>query len=156
MLRGLLSVRYVYVIAVAFTLINSVVFLIAGVRRSLEGYVGLYRQGSEQQGADAKLLLLESLDSFLIALVFLIFSLGIMKIFIGYGYADEALPPWLRIKNFEELKILLWESILVTLVVMCMSAIAHRRPSLGWDVLVLPAIVLVLAVGLYLMRQKAP
>jgi uncharacterized membrane protein YqhA len=154
MLTRLLAVRWVYVIAVAFTLLNSVAFLLAGVRWSLEGYAGLYRQGGPQAVADARLALLESLDSFLVALVFLIFSLGIMKIFVGYDHSDEGLPSWLRIHDFVELKILLWESILVTLVVMCMTTVAHRRATLAWDVLVLPAIVLVLAVGLYLVRQK--
>ena len=51
-----------------------------------------------------------------------------------------------------ELKILLWETILVTLVVMAVGTVARRLPSLGWDVLVLPAVVLVMTVGLYLMR----
>jgi uncharacterized membrane protein YqhA len=125
MLTKLLGLRYLYVVAVVFTLINSLV-----------------------------LPLLESLDWFLVALVFLVFSLGIAKIFIGYDGSHDALPSWLRIHDFKELKILLWESILVTLVVWCMSAVARSRDALTWEALVLPAIVLVLAVGLYLMRGK--
>ena len=38
MLARLLGLRYAYAIAVAFTLINSVVVLLAGVRQRLEGY----------------------------------------------------------------------------------------------------------------------
>ena len=39
MLTRVLLLRYAYVIAVVFTLINSVVFLISGVHQSIEGYV---------------------------------------------------------------------------------------------------------------------
>ncbi|HYB44477.1 MAG TPA: YqhA family protein [Candidatus Methylomirabilis sp.] len=152
--KKLLAIRYVYWIAVAFTLINSVVFLLSGIRQSLEGYLGVYRYLGGEPFGNQRLPLLESLDSFLVALVFLIFSLGIMKIFIGYRGLDESLPPWLRIHDFKELKVLLWESILVTLVVMAMGTVARNINSLTWDSLVLPAIVLVLAVGLYLMRGK--
>ena len=51
-----------------------------------------------------------------------------------------------------ELKILLWETILVALVVMAVGTVARRLHSLTWDVLVLPTVVLVMAVELYLMR----
>src|SRR5262245_36358014 len=152
MLTRLLALRYLYLIAVVFTLINSILFLLAGVRQSLAGYAGIYRHVVIKEVANAKLPLLESLDMFLVALVFLIFSLGIMKIFIGYDEVDEHLPSWLRIRDFMQLKVLLWESVLVTLVVMCMSTIARNIDNLTWEVLVLPAIVLVLSVGLYLMR----
>jgi uncharacterized membrane protein YqhA len=156
MLQRLLGFRYVYVIAVVFTLINSVVFLLAGVRQSFEGWIGIYRHLTGEAITTPKLPLLESLDSFLVALVFLIFSLGIMKIFIGYEHSDAGLPSWLRIHDFKELKVLLWETILVTLVVMSMSAIARNFDALTWQVLVSPVIVLVLAVGLFLMREREP
>lgn len=154
MLTRLLGLRYLYVIAVVFTLINSAVFLLVGARHSIEGYAGLYRHLRGETVANPRLPLLESLDWFLIALVFLIFSLGIVKIFIGYDGPIDALPPWLRIHDFKALKVLLWESILVTLVVWCMSSVARGLSALTWDVLVLPAIVLVLAVGLALVRGK--
>jgi uncharacterized membrane protein YqhA len=98
--------------------------------------------------------LLESLDSFLAALVFLIFGLGIVKIFIAHDRVIEGLPSWLQIHSFRELKILLWESILITIVVMSMGTVARQLQSPTWDVLVLPAVVLVLAFGLFLMRMR--
>jgi uncharacterized membrane protein YqhA len=153
MLTQLLQLRYVYAIAVIFTLINSVLCLAAGIRESVEGYRVIFQYLSGEEIVGPKLLLLESLDSFLAALVFLIFGLGIVKIFIAPDRMIEGLPGWLQIHSFVELKILLWESILVTLVVMTMGTVARRLDSLSWDVLVLPAVVLVMAVGLYLMRS---
>ena len=154
MLLKVLSLRYVYAIAVVFTLINSAAFLLVGARYSLDGWSNLYRRFLGENVPNARLPLLESLDWFLVALVFLIFSLGIAKIFIGYGGRDEDLPEWLQIHTFKELKVLLWETILVTLVVWSISTIARRLDTLAWDVLVLPIVVFVLAVGLHLMRGK--
>jgi uncharacterized membrane protein YqhA len=124
-----------------------------GIRQSLDGYRVIFRFLGGEEIAGPKVLLLESLDSFLAGLVFLIFGLGIVKIFIAPDRMIEGLPGWLQIHSFVELKILLWESILVTLVVMTMGTVARRLDSLSWDVLVLPAVVLVMAVGLYLMRS---
>jgi uncharacterized membrane protein YqhA len=126
--------------------------LAAGVRQSIEGYGMVFRYLGGAEIPGPKMLLLESLDSFLAALVFLIFGLGILKIFIAPDQLIEGLPSWLQIKSFVELKILLWESILITIVVMAMGTVARRLGSLNWDVLVLPAVVLLMAVGLYLMR----
>jgi len=125
MLTKLLRLRYLYAIAVVFTLINSIIFLLVGARHSVDGWARLYRQLLGEEVPNPRLPLLESLDWFLIALVFLIFSLGIAKIFIGYEGSPEALPEWLRIRDFKELKVLLWETILVTMVVWCMSAVAR-------------------------------
>jgi uncharacterized membrane protein YqhA len=154
MLTRLLALRYVYVVAVGFTLINSLFFMIAGVRQSLEGYELIYRGARGEEVPNPRLPLLDSLDSFLVALVFLIFSLGIAKIFIEYDRENDGLPSWLRIQDFKQLKVLLWESVLVTLVVMCIGVIARRVERLTWEALVLPGIVLVLAIGLYLMRHQ--
>ena len=154
MLRNLLGVRHVYAVAVVFTLINSVVFLLVGARYSIEGYALLYRHVFVEETANPRMPILESLDWFLVALVFLIFSLGIAKIFIGYDGSPDALPGWLRIHDFKELKILLWETILVTLVVWSIIAVARKVDALTWESLVLPVVVLVLAVGLFLMRGK--
>lgn len=56
--------------------------------------------------------------------------------------------------NLKELKILLWESILLTLVVLCINRVYRSFETLTWEVLVLPGIVLVLSIGLYLMRAR--
>src|SRR4030095_3419963 len=143
-----LQLRYVFAIAVIFTLINSVLCLAAGIRQSLEGYRVVFRFLGGEEIAHPQVLLLESLASFLAALVFLIFGLGIWKIFVAPARDVEGLPSWLQIHSFVELKILLWETILVTLVVMTVGTVARRLHSLSWDVLVLPTVVLVMAIGL--------
>jgi len=154
MLDRLLRVRYVYLVAVAFTLVNSVVFLLRGAVRSVKGYGEFLRSWRGEDVGRPGLELLESIDSFLVALVTLIFSLGIMKIFIYPDAPEDGLPGWLKIHDFKELKILLWETILVTLVAFSMSSIMGHPEAISWNSAVVPAIILLLAVSLALMRGK--
>ena len=65
--------------------------------------------------------ILKGLDLFLVSIVFMILGLGILKIFVFSHMPFTDLPDWLNIKNFKELKILLWETILVTLVVFSLT-----------------------------------
>ena len=65
-----LQLRYVFAIALFFTLVNSVACLVAGIRQSLEGYWVILRFLGGEEIAGPKVLLLESLDSFLAVLVF--------------------------------------------------------------------------------------
>lgn len=154
MVDKILHVRYMYLVAVIFTLINSLFFMIAGVVNCIEGYRLYFNTWRGQHEGSAAIVLLEGLDAFLVSLVFLVFSLGMWKIFIRYDVSIQKLPPWLDIKSFKELKLLLWETILVSLVVFCISAVASHIDSLTWEILILPAIVLLLSIGLYLMRGK--
>jgi uncharacterized membrane protein YqhA len=125
----------------------------AGVIESVHGYWIFFQyglKGEERPGA----YLLEGLDLFLGSMIFLIFGLGILSIFIDYHKADENLPEWLRIQNFKGLKVLLWETILVTLVVFSFTNILTTKGGLKWDALILPCIILILMLGLFLMKRS--
>lgn len=153
MINKILRFRYVYLIAVVFTLFNSLFFLIAGVLESLHGYKIFFEyglKGEERPGA----YLLGGLDLFLVSMVFLIFALGILSIFINYHKADENLPDWLKITNFKGLKILLWETVLVTLVVFSFTRILTSKESLQWGALILPGVILILTLALFLMKRS--
>jgi uncharacterized membrane protein YqhA len=154
MLKNLLKIRFVFLIAVIFTLLNSIFCLAAGVISSIHGYTIFYNQGlngAERPGV----YLLEGLDLFLVSMVFLIFALGIIRIFTHYNTSeDENLPRWLRIKDFKELKILLWETILVTLVVFTFTTIISNKEVLKWDALIIPSVVLILMLSLFLMKRS--
>ena len=93
MLIKVLQLRYVLALAVLFTLINSVLCLVVGIRQTFDGYRVIFRFIGGEEVAGPKVLLLESLDSFLAALVFLIFGLGIVKIFIAPALTSRASRP---------------------------------------------------------------
>ena len=59
----------------------------------------------------------------------------------------------MRIKSLTELKLLLWEAILATLVVAAASGIIAALPHLEWKHLVLPLAILVLSVSYFLLKR---
>src|SRR3954462_3762466 len=62
--------------------------------------------------------LLKGVDLFLLAIVFFVFSLGLLLLFnYEEGELPMQLPKWLHVRNFMELKVILWEAILTTLVI---------------------------------------
>jgi uncharacterized membrane protein YqhA len=151
LLEKILKIRHIYLIAVFFTLVNSIFFLVAGAMKSTHGYQEYIKLWSGQgQGPPPGLHLAEALDSFLLALVSLIFGLGILKTFVHYQIDDSKLPPWLHIHDFKELKILLWETILVTLVVFNLNFFTE----VSWKTLIIPGVILMLSLSLYLMKRE--
>jgi uncharacterized membrane protein YqhA len=160
-MKNLLRIRYVYLIAVIFTLLNSIFFLISGVIESVHGFKIFFHKLSTGEPILIGVYFMESLDRFLIAFVFMIFGLGIWKLFfIKKGQAQD-LPDWLNIESFKELKILLWETIMVTLVVFTISIVVNttaekgaKIDSLDWHALVLPSVILILSASLYLMKKE--
>ena len=153
MLEKLLRIRYVYLIAVFFTFLNSIFFLFQGVLFALHGYEAFFDQHFRKKEVRPSIYFVESLDAFLISLVFLIFSLGIMKIFTHYHTESSNLPEWLNIKSFIELKILLWESIIITLVVFSVTTMIRDHDNITWNILISPAVLLALTLSLYLMKK---
>lgn len=153
MFNKILRIRYVFLIAVVFTLLNSFFFLIGGVLESIHGYMLFYQHGLDGESRPGTYLL-KGLDMFLVSMVFLIFALGIMRIFTHYHSSDENLPGWLRINNFKELKILLWETVIVTLVVFTLTEIVSSNKALNLDALIMPGVILILTVSLFLMKRN--
>ncbi len=104
--------------------------------------------------------LLQSVDMFLLAIVLYVFALGLVMLFhkrLG-DELREVLPPWLQITDFFQLKALLWESILTTLVVSFVAYLVRIRlggNEVGLEVLVLPASIFIISLSLYFLK-KAP
>jgi uncharacterized membrane protein YqhA len=112
---------------------------------SPSGMVGLFAVG-----------LLQSVDLFLMAVVFFVFSIGILILFNTHGESDLNLPNWLQIKNFTQLKVILWEAILTTLLVSYIGGLVYKRldgeqPTVY--TLVIPAAILLLSISLFLMKK---
>ena len=72
--------------------------------------------------------LLRSVDLFLISMVFYVLSLGMMILFT---HDDEPLPvklpQWLRIRTFIQLKVILWEAVLTTLVISFLTNLVSHK-----------------------------
>jgi uncharacterized membrane protein YqhA len=99
--------------------------------------------------------LLQSIDLFLMAIVFFVFSFGILLLFSNKEHG-MILPEWLRIKNFTQLKAILWEAILTTLVVSFIAGLVQQRldgKEPNPQHLIIPGAILLLAISLYFLKK---
>jgi uncharacterized membrane protein YqhA len=103
------------------------------------------------------LMLLEAVDSFLISFVFFVFSFGLYKIFFltGAQFSKDNLPRWLQLESIFELKALLWQSILTSLVVSFLNyaVISMSKDRLSWQFLMFPLSILIISVALYFLKM---
>ena len=152
MFKSIMNVRYVFLIAVIFTFINSIFFIVGGAVECIKGYQIFLEHGMSEEHRPG-MHLLKGLELFLVSMVFMIFAFAILKLFIAYRETDEHLPGWLKIHSFKELKLLLWETIIVTLVVFCLTKLASIE-AITWNSLILPGVILMLTGGLFLMKKS--
>lgn len=102
------------------------------------------------------LVIMEAVDSFLLSFVFFIFSFGLYKLFFIPDDASfsRKLPAWLNVHTILDLKTLLWQSILTTMVMLFLNYsvwnLSHK--TVGWDILVLPGSILLISIALYFMK----
>lgn len=106
----------------------------------------------------ATLSLLKAVDLFLLAIVLFVFSFGLMVLFNNKTEhaLPQNLPAWLKVKNFVELKVILWEAVLTTLVISYLAYLAELRveekPITFQDITV-PAAILLIAISLFFLKK---
>ena len=131
--------------------LNAVVLVLRGLVLTYEGYRNVLF------GADVErplLPALEAVDMFFMALSFLIVAIGLAQLFVGEMPLVRNLSfTWLRIESFAQLKLLLWDTFLVTLLVLFVTRLIAAH-TIGWDMLVLPGAILMLTLSSYLLKQK--
>lgn len=154
----LLKIRYVAAVVVVLAVLHALCFLVMGARTAVEAYHHVLTGGPEGAAVRPGLELLHSLDFLLVALVLIILALGVAKLFLlrpgALAGRRSSLPSWLDVDSFGELKLLLWETILVALLVVALSSLtAGLSSELRWNALVLPAAILLLAVSLFCVKR---
>lgn len=154
MFAKLIHFRFLFIIASVFMLISAVFLLIAGAAKCYQGYAEFIGTGFQSdEHSRPGLYLLEGLDNFMSALVFMIFGLGTARLFIFAAVEEQKVPSWLRLRDIRDLKILLWETILITLVIFCISHIG-RSDLNSINILIFPGVILVLSLSLFLVKGK--
>jgi len=157
LLEHLLKIRYISIVVVILSILHAVEFLLLGGRIAFHAYHLMLTGSRAGENVRPGLEILHSLDFLLIALVLLILGLGVAKLFLLpplQGEHTYALPTWLNMKTFSDLKVLLWETILTALVVFGLPTLSSDLAGrLEWTALVLPAAIALLAFGLYLMKR---
>ena len=98
--------------------------------------------------------IIESVDAFLFALVIFILAGGIFKLFVGNENTLKDNIVFSRIHSFLDLKVLLWETLLLTLTVWCSLDFFLKPEELSFELLILPASIVLLALALKLMKRN--
>jgi uncharacterized membrane protein YqhA len=154
MFRKLLNVRYIILVAVGILFLNSVFFIVGGTIFSVKGYIEFIKNGFiPNETYSPSLYILKGLDAFMLAIIFIIFGLGIARLFLFNNASEDEIPTWLRFHEMKGLKVLLWETILVTLVIYCLQVLLTNK-ELSPELLILPGAILLLSVALFFVRWK--
>jgi uncharacterized membrane protein YqhA len=153
MLRLTLSLRYVMLVASLGAALGALVMLWEGCAKLVQALRALGPSGAETGTVIS--LVMSATDAFLFAMVLVIFAYG-----IAFGFVielsdeeRERLPGWMRISSVSELKRTLIEVILVYLVVDFATDVADGSQHLGWNDLVLPLAILLIAAALRLLSM---
>ena len=155
MMRLLLQLRWLAVLIALFSALNAVAMLAVGVARAISAY-GVILEGPPWTGEHRPgAMLAESIDAFLIAMVFVVFSIGTATLFLVRDErALESVPAWMRVHDLAELKFVVWEAILAAMVVASVAGELGVVGERSWTELVLPVATLILAAGLFLTRRS--
>ena len=135
-------------IVVFITFINALVYFGLGVYYSFTAYVDIIMGRSENHPG---IVLIESLDRFLIGFVFVIFSVGLGRLFLSdTTFLKNYELPWLKVAEFSQLKTLLISALLVALFVAWSPTaigLAQQTGNIDWTQLIFPAGLLLVAIA---------
>jgi len=135
-------------IVVFITFINALVYFGLGVYYSFIAYSDIIMRNTEQPPG---ITLIEALDRFLIGFVFIIFSVGLSRLFLSEANFLKSYDlPWLKITEFTQLKSLLISALLVALFVAWTPTaitLAQQQTPLDWTMLIFPVGLLLVSIA---------
>ena len=160
LLRLIIGTRFFSAIAIVSSLAATLLMLLIGSQNTFKAFIVFFAENPEvlgelEPGEEATLLLLESLDNFLVGLGFLYFAYGIYSLFIGLNQnIPDYVPQWLRVSSIATLKKTLLEVVVVLLTVVYVKELLENISTIGlhWEFLVIPISIVAIAFSLKLMN----
>lgn len=153
--------RYTSFVAIFCSLIGSLILFGVGGWETFEALKIIIDQDTPEHLDHMKFTdgattyLLKALDTFLIALVLIIFARGIYTLFISNKeMKDDAVFNWINIPNIGHLKNTLAEVIIVILFVIFLEIIFENLNDLKWEYTIIPISILILSLALKFLRLK--
>jgi len=147
MVSKLFSMKYLAFIVSLLLLVTALLAVVLGIEIIVNSVTELLGHKSEDSGAH----LLETVDTFLFSLVILILSGGIYKLFVGDSDTFKHISVFAKLKGFKDLKVLLWETILLTLTVGA-ALNFFLDENYAYEQLILPGGILILALALRVIK----
>ena len=134
--------------------------LLIGSQNTLQAFVIFFTENPAaavelEPSEEATLLLLESLDNFLVGLAFLYFAYGIYSLFISLNpNVPDFIPQWLKVSSIATLKKTLLEVLVVLLSVVFVKGLLENLSTTGlqWNFLVIPISIVAIALSIRLMN----
>lgn len=154
--------RYFCLLAVLFPLFGALLMFLLGAYKTLQAiyvsYYGLFYSSASDpfRVRDGVVMLIRSVDSFLIGLFLIVFSYSVHALFLkGATSPQEKGPfPWLKMEGLDQLKTALAQLVIIILFVLFLDRVmASEHAQLGLKDLVLPGSILCLAAAKRLLRQ---
>ena len=145
--------RYISIIAVVSAVFSSLLMFLIGAVKTYNAYAFFFLHGNTgPAGKQAIAYLIQGIDAFLIALVFLIFSGGVYNIFIrgdGDGGGVQTDSSQHGIGSIAQLKRIIAELIIIILIVNFMEdVLGSDINTYQWEILVIPISIVLLSLGL--------
>jgi hypothetical protein len=144
------TLKYFTLIISLMIMLTGFIAIVVGSMRLFEGImqiIGLH-EGDGKPGIH----LIEAVDTYLFSLVILVLGGGIFKLFVGNENTFKGSVVFSKIKTFMDLKVLLWETLLLTLTVWCALGFFAHPKDLQYEQLILPVTIVLLALALKLMK----
>jgi uncharacterized membrane protein YqhA len=159
LIEALFWVRGLMLLASVGSILCSLLMFVVGFDHLIEATKMFFGPASgDKLQEQVTVEVLQSIDAFLFALVFIIFAYGITLGFV-FRLAPRLmhdLPRWMKIEGIGELKQTLVEVVLVGLIIAFARIAVEQGRELDWDDLVLPIAIFMLAGSLKLIRIGEP
>ena len=162
--RPFFALRYVTLIPVILSFVGVILMFAIGAIETweaLESLLGAFGDGVDHEKAlkESALMLIRSVDAFLMGLVLLIFSYGIYDLFVSNlepAHKQFTRPNWLLFTNIGDLKITLTEVVLIILVITFFELVLESAERFEdvWSLLIIPVGVFLLAVGIAFFHKQ--
>jgi len=136
----------------------AIVFIGMGVYETGLGVYGIFI-GQMHTDTVPGVNFLVALDGFLLGFLFIISSLGFTQLFIPKpskiaDALDGITPEWLKVENFAQLKLILWDTLLTTLVVKFLEDAFRSNNESFLEFIGLPVAIFLIAISKYLILKS--
>jgi uncharacterized membrane protein YqhA len=124
--------------------------LVLNVQKGFHAYSNLFKPGVERPGVE----IMEAVDGLLLVLLLLIMNIGFLQLFLPDSKMAKTIDlPWLKINSFSQLKMLLIETILTTLVIIFGTTVVKQEGNLNWNDILIPAAVFLFALSVKFVKD---
>lgn len=149
--------KIIILVPVLSSLIISCVFIGIGVYETFLGIKGVFT-GLVHTDATPGVNLFEALDIFLIGFLFLIFAIGFSQLFMPkqskfMETIEIITPDWLKVQNFTQLKLILWDTVLTSLVVKFVGDAYRLHGKYDWELAIIPITILLISLSRFLLKK---